>query len=328
MFLRSRRAVLSTQLLSRLCGQKGNISLVFRDQRQPCQPLDAVLVLASAVRVTGCNDQQKRIAPKQHAFHSESIGAKFVFISLTHGVFMKKILATVAAFFASISIAFAAVNVNNATKEELMTLKGVGEVKAQAIIDFRTKNGPFKTMADVDKVPGIGEGTLKAMGADATLTGKTTAVVEKKADAKPAAATPAAATPAAAPAKAAAAPVAAAAVPVAAAAKDVTPAKKADKAMAADAKKADVKEAAPAKKETAAEKKAAMAEEKKAKAEAAKKEKADKAMKAAEDKKAKAEAAKQAKADKAAKAKGDVKSDKPMKKDDVKADAKSDAPKK
>ena len=179
---------------------------------------------------------------------------------------MKKILATIFAFFASISIAFAAVNLNTATKDELTTLKGIGEVKAQAIIDYRTKNGPFKTMADVDKVPGIGEGTLKSMGADATLTGKTTAVVEKKADAKPAA-----------DAKAAAA-------PAAAAAKDAAPAKKADKAVAADAKKADVKEAAPAakdaadKKAAAAAEKKAKADEKKAKAEAAKKEKADKAQ--------------------------------------------------
>ena len=49
------------------------------------------------------------------------------------------------------------VNINTATVEELKTLKGVGEKKAEAIIEYRKKNGSFQAKEDLMKVRGIGK---------------------------------------------------------------------------------------------------------------------------------------------------------------------------
>ena len=49
------------------------------------------------------------------------------------------------------------VNLNTATKEELMTLKGIGESKAEDIIRYREKSGGFKTIEDIMKISGIKE---------------------------------------------------------------------------------------------------------------------------------------------------------------------------
>jgi competence protein ComEA len=87
---------------------------------------------------------------------------------------MKRLIALLVAALLSIGTAFAAVNVNTATSEELQTLNGIGPVKAKAIIDYRTKNGNFKSYEDLDKVPGIGEGTIGKIKADVTFSGKTT----------------------------------------------------------------------------------------------------------------------------------------------------------
>ena len=53
------------------------------------------------------------------------------------------------------------INVNSATAIELEELPGVGEVIAQAIIDFRTENGPFTSVDQLLDVSGIGDATLE-----------------------------------------------------------------------------------------------------------------------------------------------------------------------
>jgi competence protein ComEA len=52
------------------------------------------------------------------------------------------------------------ININTADEAGLMTLKGIGEAKAKAIIEHRQKNGPFKTVDDLANVKGIGDKTL------------------------------------------------------------------------------------------------------------------------------------------------------------------------
>ena len=49
------------------------------------------------------------------------------------------------------------ININNASIEQLQTLNGIGESKAKSIIDYRTQNGPFKTIEEVKNVSGISE---------------------------------------------------------------------------------------------------------------------------------------------------------------------------
>ncbi len=53
------------------------------------------------------------------------------------------------------------ININTATVSELMTLDGIGEVKAKAIVEYREKNGYFKSIDDITLVKGIGEKTLE-----------------------------------------------------------------------------------------------------------------------------------------------------------------------
>jgi len=53
------------------------------------------------------------------------------------------------------------INVNTASATELEALPGVGEVIAQAIVDYRTENGPFTSVDQLLDVSGIGDATLE-----------------------------------------------------------------------------------------------------------------------------------------------------------------------
>ncbi|MBP8007197.1 MAG: ComEA family DNA-binding protein, partial [Burkholderiales bacterium] len=69
---------------------------------------------------------------------------------------MIRILVTLALACATATIpALAAVDLNSATRDELVAVPGIGPTKAQAIVDHRTANGPFKSVDDLRDVKGF-----------------------------------------------------------------------------------------------------------------------------------------------------------------------------
>ena len=55
----------------------------------------------------------------------------------------------------------AKIDINKASAEELTQLKGVGTSIAAKIVEYREKNGPFKTPEDITLVSGIGAKTYE-----------------------------------------------------------------------------------------------------------------------------------------------------------------------
>jgi competence protein ComEA len=94
---------------------------------------------------------------------------------------MKKTIITLIAFLGLSFSAFAAININTASEAELETLSGIGPAKAKAIVEYRKKQGGFKSIDELENVEGIGTKTLNNLRKDISLTGKTTAVVDTKA---------------------------------------------------------------------------------------------------------------------------------------------------
>jgi len=65
-----------------------------------------------------------------------------------------------------------AININTADKAALMSIKGVGEKRAEAIIAWREQHGPFKSVDDLASVSGIGPAIVDANRNQLTTEGK------------------------------------------------------------------------------------------------------------------------------------------------------------
>ncbi len=61
------------------------------------------------------------------------------------------------------------INLNTATIEELQTLNGIGESKAQAIIEYREEKGIFQTIEELKEVPGIGDSLFEKIKNNITI---------------------------------------------------------------------------------------------------------------------------------------------------------------
>jgi competence protein ComEA len=91
--------------------------------------------------------------------------------------------------FAFISLTVSAaepVNINTATAEEIAAvIKGIGPKKAEAIVTYRQQHGPFQTVDDLKKVPGVGDKIVENNRANLTVGGKSETVPGAQLPSKP-----------------------------------------------------------------------------------------------------------------------------------------------
>lgn len=82
---------------------------------------------------------------------------------------MKKLVVALILVLFLATAGFAKVNINSAGVDELASLTGIGQVKAETIIEYRKANGDFKSVADLTKVTGIGDKTLEKIKDNITI---------------------------------------------------------------------------------------------------------------------------------------------------------------
>ena len=93
----------------------------------------------------------------------------------------KKILIGLIAVLFVVGVALAAqININTADVNTLMTIKGIGQQKAQATVDYRKANGPFKSIEELTNVKGIGPKLFEKIKGEVTV-GEAAPKVKEKA---------------------------------------------------------------------------------------------------------------------------------------------------
>ena len=66
-------------------------------------------------------------------------------------------------------LAAAAVDLNTATREELIAVNGIGPARAQAILDYRAQHGTFKSVDELKDVKGIGARRFETLKSEFTV---------------------------------------------------------------------------------------------------------------------------------------------------------------
>ena len=84
---------------------------------------------------------------------------------------LARLLLTLACWVVMTGSVLAQLDINKASPEQLDGLKGIGPAKAQAMVDYRRQHGPFKSVDELQNVPGIGPATLKDIRKDVTVGG-------------------------------------------------------------------------------------------------------------------------------------------------------------
>ena len=82
---------------------------------------------------------------------------------------MKKSLIAALAMMVLSSVAFAAVDINTASEKDLSAVKGIGKTHAKSIVEYRTKHGNFKTVNDLEKVPGFSPKKVAKLSKELTV---------------------------------------------------------------------------------------------------------------------------------------------------------------
>jgi len=102
-------------------------------------------------------------------------------ITLWKETVMKKLLLSLFVSLAFSGITYAAVDLNTATKAELEAVTGIGPSKADAIVEYRKNNGPFKKVDDLKEIKGFGDKSVDKLRDEVTVNSAAAKPAEKTA---------------------------------------------------------------------------------------------------------------------------------------------------